>query len=152
MTALGAIMATGLVGGLVAAAPAFAAPSKVLVGACTSSSSARTPDAYGHVFRMRRYCPTATTGVYTATGGASSVAWKGTLNGGNDWFLCYVIDRGGAGPYGSSDYWFYTHGDSYDPSIGAHNSWGFVGGGSLNALDENIIIGMPKCEFNTVPL
>jgi hypothetical protein len=149
MTALGGIVATVLVGGLVVAAPASAAPSKVLIGACTSSSSTRTSDPYSHTFFMRRYCQTATAPVYTST---DYHQLKGTLNGGNDWFLCYVIGYLNSGPYGSSNYWYYTHGDSYDSSVGAHNSWGFVGSGWLDALDANITSGMPQCTFDTVPL
>ena len=97
---------------------------------------------------MRRYCPTATAPVYDSSD--YTFYLKGTLNGGNDWFLCYVVGRLNSGPYGTSNFWYYTHGDSY--SSPAHNSWGFVGSGFLNALDADITNGMPQCTFVSVPL
>ncbi|GAA1300961.1 hypothetical protein Psi02_27980 [Planotetraspora silvatica] len=143
-------MAAVLAGGLVVAVPASAAPSTALIGACTSSSTARTSDPYSHTFSMRRYCPTANAPVHSSAFYDSNFASKGTLNAGNDWFLCYVIGSPTSGTYGSSNYWYYTHGDTY--SSPAHNSWGFVGSGWINALDANITVGMPQCTFTFVPM
>jgi hypothetical protein len=120
-------------------------------GVCAAGSfSPQQRDPYNHTFNAKATCDNTNPAPIYATTHVGLE--KGELRTGRSWFVCWELgDVNSVGGFGSTSYWYYTHGDVYFPGAGAHNSWGFVPGSFIDTSDAANGLAGKRCNFTSVP-